>query len=156
VNIKCVTATLAAALIIAGSPVLASAADMQSGPIHINALSFSGGFSSDSDGDEANLLPGFANISFTNQNAVKATDVVFALETNGFVIDRFNDVGSFTPGVTIHHSFPESQPNDTMRVAVAEATFADGTVWQNPDVPAPLETNTNVGVGVSRTQARHL
>jgi hypothetical protein len=156
VNLKRVTATFAAALIIAGAPALASAADMQSGPIHINGLTFSGGFSSDADGDEATFLPGFANISFTNQNALTATDVVFALETHGYVIERFNDVGSFAPGVAIHHSFPETQPDDTMRVAVAEATFADGTVWQNPDVPAPMEANTNVGIGVSRTQAQHL
>jgi hypothetical protein len=156
VNIKRVTATFAAALIIAGAPALASAADGQSGPIHINVLTFSGGFSSDAEGDEATLLPGSANITFTNQNAVAATDVVFALETHGYVIDRFNDVGSFAPGVAIHHSFPETQPSDTMRVAVAEATFADGSVWQNPDVPAPMEANTNVGVGVSRRQAQHL
>jgi hypothetical protein len=156
VNIKRVTATFAAALIIAGSPALSSAADTQSGPIHINQLSFSGGFSSDADGDEATILPGFAIISFTNQSAVKATDIVFALETNGYVTDRFNDVGSFAPGVAIHHSFPETQPSDTMRVAVAQASFADGTVWKNPDVPAPQEPNPNVGIGVSRPQARHL
>jgi hypothetical protein len=156
VNIKRVTATFAAALIIVGSPALASAADTQSGPIHIDQLSFSGGYSAGAEGDEANILPGFAIISFTNQSAVKATDVVFALETHGYVSDRFNDVGSFAPGVAIHHSFPEIQPSDTMRVAVAEATFADGTVWKNPDVPAPLEPNTNVGIGVSRPQARHL
>jgi hypothetical protein len=156
VNIKRVTAILGAALVIAGSPALASAADMQSGPIHINELTFTGGFSSDADGDDATYLPSAANISFTNQNAVTATDVVFALETQGYVVDRFNDVGSFAPGVTIRHHFGETQLTDNMRVAVAQATFADGTVWQNPDVPAPMEANTNVGVGVSRTQAQHL
>jgi hypothetical protein len=155
-NITRVAATLGAALILAGSPAFASAADMQSGPIHINLLTLSGGYSADADGDEATILPGAANISFTNRNAVTATDVVFALETHGFVIDRFNDVGSFAPGVTINHRFPESQPSDDMRVAVAEATFSDGTVWQNPDVPAPLEANINVGVAASRTQSQHL
>jgi hypothetical protein len=156
VNIKRVTAILGAALVIAGSPALASAADIQSGPIHINELTLTGGFSADADGDDATYLPGAANISFTNRNAVTATDVVFALETEGYVVDRFNDVGSFAPGVTIHHRFGETQPTDNMRVAVAQATFADGTVWQNPDVPAPLEVNTNVGVPISRSQARHL
>ena len=35
-NIKLAAATLGAALLIAGAPAFASAADMQSGPIHIN------------------------------------------------------------------------------------------------------------------------
>jgi hypothetical protein len=156
VNLKLAAATLGAALIIAGSPALASAADVQSGPIHINQLTISGGYSADADGDNATIVPGFVNISFTNQNAATATDVVFALETHGFVVDRFNDVGSFAPGVAIRHSFPQAQPADDMRVAVAKATFTDGTVWQNPDVPAPADLNTNVGVAVSRPQARHL
>jgi hypothetical protein len=154
VNIKLATAILGAALILGGSQ--AFAADTQSGPIHINQLTLSGGYSADADGDEATILPGFANISFTNQGTATATDVVFAIETHGFVVDRFNDVGSFAPGVTIHHSFPETQPTGNMRVAVAKATFADGVVWQNPDVPAPPEENTGVGVAVSRPQARHL
>jgi hypothetical protein len=154
VNIKLATATLGAALILAGSP--AFAADVQSGPIHINQLTLSGGYSADPNGDQPNILPGAVNISFTNQNTATATNVVFSLETHGFVIESFNDTGSFAPGVAIHHSFPEAQPSNGMRVAVAKATFADGTVWQNPDVPASLDVDTNVGVAVSRTQARHL
>jgi hypothetical protein len=150
VNIKRVTAIFSAALLIAGSPALASAADVQSGPIHINKVTLSGGYSANADGDSATVLPAAANISFTNQSTVIATDVVFALETNGWVADRFNDVGSFAPGVAIHHRFPENEFPGDIRVAVAQATFVDGTVWQNPDVPAPSEVNTNVGVAPSR------
>jgi hypothetical protein len=150
VNINRVAAILSVSLLVAGSPALASAADMQSGPIHINQVYLSGGYSADADGDEATYLPGAANVSFTNESATTATDVVFALETHGYVFNRFNDVGSFAPGVAIHHRIPETELTDDIRVAVARATFVDGTVWQNPDVPAPLEVNTNVGVAASR------
>jgi hypothetical protein len=137
VNIKLAAATLGAAIMIAGAPAFASAADMQTGPIHIESLQFSGGSLSNSD-DDSIVVPGFAAIAFTNEYASPATDVVFALSNNGYVIDRFNDAGTFTPGVTIKHQFAENQPGDDIRVAVEEATFADGTVWHNPDVvPAP-------------------
>jgi hypothetical protein len=152
VNIKLATATLGAALILAGSP--AFAADMQSGPIHINQFTLSGGYSTDADGGQGNILPGALNISFTNENAATATNVVFAVETHGYVIKSFNDAGSFAPGVAIRHSFPEAQPSGDMRVAVAKATFTDGSVWQNPDVAVMPDVNTNIGVSVSRSQAR--
>jgi hypothetical protein len=148
-NIKHAAATLGAALILAGAPAFASAADMQSGPIHIDNVQVSGGETTDGN-DSIVIVPGSAAITFTNEYASPATHVVFALETNGFVVDRFEDVGSFAPGVTINHRFAESQPNDDMRVAVEQATFADGTVWNNPDVVALPEAQTPVGVEASR------
>jgi hypothetical protein len=149
-KLKSAAATLGAALILAGAPGLASAANMQSGPIHINQVKVSGGTFSDSDGSETTILPGMVAISFTNRNASTANDVVFAVETNGYVAKRFNDVGSFSSGTTINHSFPEANPVDGMRVAVARATFDDGSVWINPDVPQPLPLDTHVGVAASR------
>jgi hypothetical protein len=152
VKVKLVTATLSAALILAGAPGLASAADIQSGPIHINQVKATGGFFSDADGSEATYLPGMVDISFTNRNAATANDVVFAVENNGYVAKRFNDVGSFSTGTTINHRFPETNPTDGMRVAVARATFDDGSVWVNPEVPQPLALDTHVGVAVSRDE----
>jgi hypothetical protein len=149
VNFKHAAATLGAALIIAGSPALASAADTQSGPIHINSLQISGGDTTDGN-DSTIITPGSAAISFTNEYASPATRVVFAIQTHGFVIDRFNDVGTFSPGVLIKHSFAEVQPSEEMRVAVEQATFEDGTVWNSPDfAPAP-EPQTPVGVKARR------
>ena len=149
-NIKLATATLGAALILAGAPALASAANIQSGPIHINRVKVSGGTFSDADGSETTILPGMVAISFTNRNAATANDVVFAVEDNGYVAKRINDVGMFSTGTTINHSFPETNPTDGMRVAVARATFDDGSVWVNPEVPEPLTLDTHVGVPVSR------
>lgn len=148
-NIKLTTATLGAALILAGAPAFAAAADAQAGPIHINSVQLYGGTFSD-DLDRTTILPGSAVVSFTNRHAAAATDVVFALETKGYVVDRFDDVGSFATGVTINHTFPEAQPSDDMRLAVVQATFADGTIWQNTNVPAASKAATTVGVPASR------
>jgi hypothetical protein len=154
VNIKLATATLGAALILAGAPALASTANAQPGPIHINRVQLSGGNFSNGDGTETNILPRTAAISFTNRDAATANDVVFALENNGDVVGDFNDVGSFAPGVTINQSFPETHSADGLRVAVAKVTFKDGSVWINPQVADPLvaqsAVNDNVGVVAMR------
>jgi hypothetical protein len=136
---------LGAALILA-SP--AFAADMQSGPIHIDRVAAHGGNTTNSNGENV-YTPGSAAIAFTNRYDFPATEVVFALETQGYVVDRFDDVGTFAPGVTIRHSFGESRIDAGMRVAVEKAKFADGTVWANPDVPQLVQPDTNVGVPVN-------
>jgi hypothetical protein len=147
-NIKHLAATLGAALIIAGAPAFASAADMQSGPIHINNLQIFGGAGTNSN-DDTIIVPASAAIAFTNEYSSPATNVVFALETNGFVVDRFTDAGSFAPGVLINHRFAENQASDDMRVTVEQATFADGTVWNNPDIAGVPQPQAPVGVGAS-------
>jgi hypothetical protein len=146
VNIKLATATLGAALILAGSP--AFAADMQSGPIHIDNVAVYGGTTSNENADNI-ITPGSAAIAFSNQYKFPATEVVFALVTNGYVAERLDDVGSFATGVTINHKFGENEPNSDLRVAVEKATFADGTVWVNPDVPQATPADTTVGVAVN-------
>jgi hypothetical protein len=143
VNIKLATATIGAALILAGSP--AFAADLQSGPIHIDNVQLYGGTTSDGN-DNAIVAPGSTAVAFRNQYGSAATDVVFALEYHGYVIDRFDDVGSFATGVTIVHRFAVNQPNPEMRVEVEKATFADGSIWVNPAVPQSTQPDMTIGV----------
>ena len=145
-NIKLATATLGAALILAAAP--AFAADMQSGPIHIDNVALYGGTGQNVAADIV-VTPGSTAITFTNQYNFPATEVVFALESNGYVADRFDDVGSFATGVTIKHKFGENESGSNMRVAVEKATFADGTVWVNPEVPQSSQADTTVGVAVN-------
>lgn len=145
-NIKLATATLGAALILAGSP--AFAADMESGPIQIDNVAIYGGLTTNANADNI-IQPGSAAISFTNTYNFPATEVVFALEAQGYVVDRFEDVGSFATGVTINHKFGENEPNPATRVAVEKATFADGTVWVNPDVPQSTKADMTVGVAIN-------
>lgn len=149
-NFKRVTATLGAALILAAVPAFASAADMQTDPIHIDDVQLYGGTFQDSSEDSVGFSPGSTSISFTNQYGSPATEVVFVLETNGYVIDRFDDIGNFAAGATIKHAFAENQRGDNMRVAVEKAVFADGTVWRNPDVAQAPDEAPAVGVAPSR------
>ncbi|MGA2395511.1 MAG: hypothetical protein ABSH03_19385 [Candidatus Lustribacter sp.] len=138
-TITTLTATLGAALLLAGAPALASA-DSPTAPVRIDAVQLV----SQSTSDYA-IAPVAAEIAFTNEGSAPATDVVFAVESeSGYVLDSYNDVGSFGPGVTVRHSFNDHNfAIDGERVAVAKVTFADGSVWTNPDVqleaaaPAP-------------------
>jgi hypothetical protein len=144
-NIKRAAATFGAALILTGSP--AFAADTQSGPIHIERVTAYGGNTTNGNGENV-YTPGSTGIVFTNRYDFPATEVVFALETRGYVLDHFDDVGTFATGVMISHTFGESQIDSAMRVAVEKAKFADGTVWVNPDVPQVVQADTTVGVPV--------
>ena len=132
-------------MLLAGSPALAIAADIQSGPIHIDNVAVYGRDVLNENGGDTGV-PGTATIAFTNQYGSPATEVVFVLETNGYILDRFYESGSFAPGVKISHSFAENESTADFRVAVERATFADGTVWDNTDVPPAPIPNPIIGV----------
>jgi hypothetical protein len=143
---KFAAAILGAALLFTGSPIFA--AGVQSAPIHIDHVTVYGGNTSNSNGENV-YNPGSAAITFTNQYNLPATEVVFDLVAHGYVLRSLDDVGSFATGVTIKHTFGENESASDLRVAVDRATFADGTVWVNPDVPHLMQADTAVGVAVS-------
>ncbi len=120
-----------------GAPALASAADAQTGPIHINSVQIYGvGNSPNETVDD----PSGAQIGFTNEYGSPATEVVFGVYSKGAEVTQFDDRGSFATGVTINHTFAQDQASGDQSVAVLKATFADGTTWQNPelsDAPQP-------------------
>jgi len=143
-NIKRAAATLSAVLILAGAPTFASSTETQTGPIHIDNVQFYEDTFSSTYENSTGFVLGSAAISFANKYDSPVTEIVFVLETNGYVVDRFDDVGSFAAGATITHAFAENQHGGDIRVAVEEAMFADGTVWQNPDVsqePVPASVS---------------
>ena len=131
-TINSFTATLAAALLLGGAPALASADEMQAGPIQLNSVHSTQTLTPDATED-----PGLARIAFTNTGSMPATDVVFAVTSNdNHVVDVYDAAGSFAPGVTISKAFPSdtlASPTDG-KVAVQSVTYADGSVWVNPDV----------------------
>ena len=137
---KSIAATLGVAVLLAGAPALASA-DTQNSPIHLNNV----------DIVQAQVgygyFPGSANISFTNDGNATATNVVFVLESNGDVLARYDDVGSFAAGTTINHSFPDAQNARGQQIAVLTATFADGTIWNNPYLPQDPALATPAMIG---------
>lgn len=136
-------ATLGAAMILAGAPALASAADAQTGPIHINSVQVYGGGSSES---ETVMDPISAEIGFTNEYGSPATEVVFAVLSKGAPVAQYDDRGSFATGVAVNHTFPDSQVSGDQSVAVVKATFADGTTWQNAQIPVAQEAAGITGV----------
>jgi len=141
---KPLVAGAAAALLLAGSASGAFAAEVQSDPIHVDDVQMTMQSTSD-----RGTMPIATRIAFTNEYSTAATHVVFLLEANGAVVDRFDDEGSFAPGVQVRHTFPEGQPGSS--VIVAAATFADGSTWQNQIVaggaggPEPILGGTPAG-----------
>jgi hypothetical protein len=131
---KPLAAGAAAAVLFASSTASVFAAETQSEPIHIDDVQVTMQASND-----RNAMPIATRIAFTNQYSAAATRVVFLLEAHGAVIDRFDDVGIFAPGVLVRHSFPETDLGADISVVVAAASFADGMKWENAtvaDVPA--------------------
>jgi len=78
-------------------------------------------------------------ISYVNHGAIAASRVAFRVNYRGDV-QHVIDVGTFSPGVAIDHSFGEfsgdawlgPNPNQCRAVAVR---FADGSVWRASVVP---------------------
>lgn len=147
-KIQLATATFGAAVLLAGAPAFASAPTDSTGPIQIDNVQAHGGGYEDNDGS-FNVVPGSVSISIKNESNSPATNVVFALENNGYVVGRFDDRGNFAKGTTIKHSFALNQPGANETVAVEEATFADGTVWHNPAVALEQQPAEPKGVQVA-------
>lgn len=83
---------------------------------------------------------GFLGITYVNNAPKAAKEVVFGLVSRGSLIAIANDIGTFSPGVTIDHEFdvsPEIFPIGTSfpYCAVLRVKYADGTEWYNPKPP---------------------
>ncbi len=117
---------LSAALLsaaVAGAPALASAATSATDPVQINSFQFASG-NRDTNGSSL-------TVSYTNENASPATNVIFAATSDGQLVNSFEDTGTFSQGVSIDHTFLDlDATEDALQVEMV--TFADGTVWINP------------------------
>jgi hypothetical protein len=79
-------------------------------------------------------LPGSVNIRFTNNSAVPATTLLFAIESKGAVLKTIRDIGYYKKGPSISHTFPDDRENYDQQVEVAAVRFADGRTWTNSAV----------------------
>jgi hypothetical protein len=86
---------------------------------------------------EHNQLARYITISFSNQQAQAATDIVFGmLDGEGRVVDKYEDTGTFSPGVKIAAQVPFDQIIDKVSgFDVETATFADGSTWTKTESP---------------------
>jgi hypothetical protein len=74
-------------------------------------------------------------ISFRNDGDVAATAVTFDILTDGKYAGRIDDVGTFTKGATIDHSFRWVDVRHGQSLEVAQVRYADGSVWTNDTLP---------------------
>jgi hypothetical protein len=89
-------------------------------------------------GGDGNLLSGTVSVSFTNLAPQPANEVVFSVRNdNGRVIDSFDDYGTFSQGVAIHHNFTTPEASGTPKIDIEKVTFADGSEWMSGR-PSPL------------------
>ena len=70
---------------------------------------------------------------------------MLGLESDGAVLDQVEETGTFAKGVTIKHYFGTNETDNATQVAVLKATFADGTVWTNPDLPVKPAVSIDAG-----------
>jgi hypothetical protein len=122
------TATLAAALLFGTAPALAAGA-MQPGPVTLDDVQFNQVYTPDFTTD-----PGTATIAFTNTASVPATEVVFAVTSNGVPVDFYDTTGTFSPGVRISKDFSADITAPERDVVVQSVKYADGSVWTNPNL----------------------
>jgi len=80
-------------------------------------------------------------IDYTNTTDAVMKQIEFGLVVNGRLVAEVRDVGTFSPGAEIKHSFglnPNVFPIQTAlpHCVPLRIDFADGTVWKNPHLPA--------------------
>lgn len=80
-------------------------------------------------------------IDYSNSTQSVMKDIEFGLIANGKLVAEVRDVGTFSPGAEIKHEFglsPNVFPLQTSIVHCAplRITFADGSKWKNPHLPA--------------------
>jgi hypothetical protein len=124
---------IATAVLAVAAPVAASA--QTTAPVTINSYFVQPQLPSASD---TIPLPGLVAVSFTNHRNVAATEVDFAVEAGGSVVDQLTDVGTFSKDVAIRHTLQTTSVFGNSQIVVASVTFADGTTWTNDAAPRAL------------------
>ncbi len=80
-------------------------------------------------------------IDYTNITNAVMKQIEFGLVANGRLVAEVRDVGTFSPGAEIKHSFGLSPNVFPLQTALPHCVplrieFADGTEWKNPHLPA--------------------
>jgi hypothetical protein len=123
-NLKSASATLGAALLLAGAPAAAFADTAVSNPIVVSDVQIQ------PVSEEHQVGSGIVSVAFDNTSNRAVSEVVFELDSDTDV-EHFNDVGTFAPGVTIKHAFQSDNGSADAQLKVDAVKFADGTVWVN-------------------------
>jgi hypothetical protein len=86
-------------------------------------------------------------IDYVNVEHKTMKSIEFGLVARGTLVAEVRDVGTFSPGVEIKHTFgldPNVFPLSTglSRCVPLRVTYEDGTKWKNPRLPALRHTAT--------------
>jgi hypothetical protein len=81
------------------------------------------------------------SIDYVNATQTVMKDIEFGLVVRGNLVAEVRDVGTFSPGIEIKHEFGISRNVFPIQTSYPECvplkiTFADGTKWKNPHLPA--------------------
>jgi hypothetical protein len=77
--------------------------------------------------------PGVVNVAFRNDGASVVREVTFLVTDSAGNQATVQDVGTFSPGVTIHDNLRVAKLGDSATVRVVEVQYADGSTWyENP------------------------
>jgi hypothetical protein len=126
-NIKRAAVAFAALTTLSGTPLLASAQATVSGnPVIVSQVRV---YPAEDVGNGEMTRPGALDVTFRNARKVAATDVFFEVSSNGMYLTNIHDTGSFAPGVSIRHEFPDESYASDQRVKLTRVKFADGSVW---------------------------
>jgi hypothetical protein len=80
-------------------------------------------------------------IDYANATSVVMKQIEFGLVVHGNLVAEVKDVGTFSPGAEIKHEFGLSPNVFPIQTSFAQCvplkiTFADGSKWKNPHLPA--------------------
>ncbi len=80
-------------------------------------------------------------IDYVNKTTVVMKDIEFGLVVNGNLVAEARDEGTFSPGAEIKHVFGLNAGVFPLNTGLPHCvplkiTFADGTKWKNPHLPA--------------------
>jgi hypothetical protein len=83
--------------------------------------------------------PRMVTITFANQNALPATEIVFDLrDSGGRIINQYRDAGKYAQGKSITHGFFDVHVPRRFQMDAAKVTFEDGSVWTASEEAAPV------------------
>lgn len=85
---------------------------------------------------EREFAPGVVRIAYRNTADVSAKEVTFQISDAAGRTADVEDVGSFTPGVTIDHDFRVLKLGDGAQARVVHVELADNSAWDAPPAPA--------------------
>lgn len=112
-------------------------------PVQISTCSIQTEIATTSSGDSPTyeVVGSLLHVRFVNTGTTPVSSVAFAVDEDG-TTSTIQDRGTFSPGVTISHTFRAPTYTYGASCKVASVLFADGSAWMAPNDQAnPTSAN---------------